>query len=638
MSSYAINEILFSLVIVVGITFIVSTIVMLLIQVIESRNNPFDLLWRSVAIIFGIPVAILILTLPLVTPFVLGMLGSDKESKQFASLIYILLIIFLSILCQIFFVRHQVIHKMRDLGDVSFLEYLRFRLGAGRIAEAEIDSKARGRLRTDILIERLDKIRPISFGPRDSEPVPPTMEGVIPDKSDGDAYVRHLGLRIRWRPTLITSGLEIGIIFLLLWLALFSLAILPTGVILIPLLGTMLFLFFLGMLTDIQMNEAAFLISVVPMLSITLFISSTYLVGLQSFIDSVWFIAVGISLYFSSIVFPVLLFFAVLIGRSTGDWLLTGTTLQRFATRTQTLLWVVVCTIGFSLMFLIEGKVLYSAVYCVFFLGWAMVLASIPLDEKLVVGLVTSFLSLFVAFIAGLHINQISILLLIVGSMTAAYLGDFFDFHKSNIQWQQTRNIAGLFLIISLFLVLLNISLNKYYFSEETYAFSLFTIAGTAISLAMKFNLEMEESFIISSLLILIPPLFFTFFASFLIGQNLRRNVLCIAADGHRFPNRGERVLDDWLTDNRLLHEVHLVLVGSVQLSFLVKKGDRNYYLKYWVDIGGPEDMVQYHRFEQAVKLKKIKVDLIHPRDLDYLDSRLNYILKGTDSSEGIRR
>ena len=136
----------------------------------------------------------------------------------------------------------------------------------------------------------------------------------------------------------------------------------------------------------------------------------------------------------------------------------------------------------------------------------------------------------------------------------------------------------------------------------------------------------------------LIPPFFILIVGSVVVGQKIRRNLLCIANDGHKLANKGERYVDDWLLKHGLDHDVHPVVGDSLRLSFLVKQRDQDYYIQFWQKFQGSEDMVRYHSFQQLIEENQIKVEFIHPNDLDYLDSRLEYILKGTDPYfEGVR-
>ncbi|MHA2370083.1 MAG: hypothetical protein ACXADX_14815, partial [Candidatus Hodarchaeales archaeon] len=76
-------------------------------------------------------------------------------------------------------------------------------------------------------------------------------------------------------------------------------------------------------------------------------------------------------------------------------------------------------------------------------------------------------------------------------------------------------------------------------------------------------------------------------------------------------------------------HEVHPLVAEDLHVSFRIKQDDKNYLLQFWPKFKGSDDMVRYHVFQQKVEVNAVEVDLVHPNDLDLLDSRLNYILKG---------
>ena len=660
MTSLFETDFLINLGLVAVLLFVVFTGVMLAYLVLESQGSLTTLLWRALILVIIIPCGVIFLTIPLITPLLLSEMSLGSEELQLIALGYLLSIASLSVIFQALYIRHLVIDEMLER-KMSFLEYFKYLLRTGRVRQEEAEKLLDDRFRTDTLLEKIDQVRPEVFGERTTSITEVTMNGVIADKG-GDYF------GVRWKQTLVISGAEVGFIFLLLWAALFSLFFLPMGgAVFIALLGVMIYLFLTGVLLDIRMNETPFLIGIAPMVSLILFVYSThFLAGFQSLRDTTLTAIFAVTIFYASI-FPVFLFFSVYIGAAIRDWLLTGTTVRRSLTRSRTLILAAICTLGIFLIFQLNNWVFsleqdqfYVVIESMLFVSIVLALTGIPLDEKLLVSIAAPVLAFVISLIAGVAINLFSTILLLIGSLFFSYFIDILDLNPKRIRPQ-------LVIIVMFSLSLLSVVwyLIPYNFvSNQAFVIVLLGIACTTILFTIKLNLEPEEGLVFGLVVTiafialimtpdlvpryeqlddlmmsnLITPFFILIVGSVVVGQKIRRNLLCIANDGHKLANKGERYVDDWLLKHGLDHDVHPVVGDSLRLSFLVKQRDQEYYIQFWQKFQGSEDMVRYHSFQQLIEENQIKVEFIHPNDLDYLDSRLEYILKGTDPYfEGVR-
>ncbi|MFW9915666.1 MAG: hypothetical protein ACFFGZ_08635 [Candidatus Thorarchaeota archaeon] len=656
MSSLLAESSIIGIGLVAALAFGIVTIVLLAYLVLESKGNLWELLWRSLVLVAIIPAGVILITIPLITPVLLSevMLDLTEEQLQLVAAAYILFVASASLVCQFYYIRGLVRQQLRDR-NITFFEYFRYQLRyRSRTWEEEEEEKLEARVRAEVLTDKIDELRPAVFGPKITPRVvsTPTMDGVIVDKTRD-----YFG--IRWKKTSLIAGVEAVLSFTLLWAGLLSLIFLPPGAaVLIPLLGIAIFLYFVGALTEVRMNETVLLVFAAPLVIIPLFVYSAYfLLGIHSLRDATLSAIFALMLFLVSAL-PVLLFFAVFLGGATGDWLLTGTTIRRFATRGQTVFLTIICTLGVFLIFQLndiffppDKDKMIVIIECVIFLASTLGLVTNPLDEKLIICIVAPILAILGNLIVGTAVNPLGAIIFFGASLIFVYGADTLDLAFSKIRF------SSVMIALSILLPLAPLSYLGTYFlvSNRSFFISIIILAAITTYISIKLHLEPEESLIISPIVtlgfigpILIEglfpryqqlddvllgnltvPLFAFLVFSVILGQKIRQNVLFIADDGHRLANRGERILDDWITRHALDHEVHPQVAEDLHVSFRIKRDDKNYLLQFWPKFKRSDDMVRYHVFQQKAETNAVEVDLVHPNDLDLLDSRLNYILKG---------
>ncbi|MHA2273008.1 MAG: hypothetical protein ACXACI_14180, partial [Candidatus Hodarchaeales archaeon] len=608
MSSLLTESSIISIGLVAALAFGIVTIALLAYLVLESRGNLWDLLWRALVLVAIIPTGVILITIPLVTPIILSEVMADltEEQLQLVSAAYVLFVASISLVCQFYYIRSLVSDQMRDR-DMTFFEYFRYRLRTGKAWEEEEEEKLEARVRADVLSDKIEELRPAVFGPRITSRAvsTPTMEGVIVDKTRD-----YFG--IRWKKTSSIASVELVLCFILLWVGLLLLIILPPGAaVLIPLLGISIFLFFVGALTEIRMNETVLLAFAAPLLAIPFFVYSAYfLLGIHNLRDATLSAIFGIMLFLVSAL-PVLLFFAVFLGGATGDWLLTGTTIRRFATRGQTVFLTIICTLGIFLIFQLndtlfppEKDQMIVIMECVIFLASILALVANPLDEKLIICVVAPIVAILGNLIVGISVNPLGAIILFGASLIFVYGADTLDLTISKIRFQSVMIAISFLVPLSIFSYI-----GTYFLvSHQSFFISVIILAGITTLISIKLHLEPEESLIIAPIVtigfigpILIEglfpryqqlddillgnltvPLFAFLVFSVILGQKIRQNVLFIADDGHRLANRGERILDDWMTRHALDHEVHPLVAEDLHVSFRIKQDDKNYLLQFW--------------------------------------------------------
>lgn len=655
----------------VWLVFSIFTIIMLAYMALESWGHLWDFLWRALILIAVIPPGILVFTiysLFLTTPFFHDL---AYEQQQLIMAAYVILIASTAMVAQFLYVRHTMLDGMSQQ-NMTFWEYFRFLLHVGRIRGKEKDRKLAARLRADVLFEKIEAIKPVASAPKaPSKPAKsPTLDvhGYLP------------AFEIRWKGTLALSSIEMILFFFLMWivpvLAFWAgqpLPVLETSptyynraswlfefsvLLFIPLLGTLIFLFFVGALTDIRMSETPLLVIAAPLVAISLFFySAHFILGIQN-LRNITFTAILGMMLFVSCFLPAIFFLAIFIGAGVGDWLLTGTTVRRFATRGQTLVLLATCTVAIILIFQLNSMLFPPEIdkgmivlECILFIALILGLAKIPLDEKLLVSVVAPLLALGVwAFLAA-PAHPLIWVWLLAFSPLSVYFTDILDLNATKIR------IKPITLAITLLIPLTGVwyLLPYYLISDQAFLIVLLGISGTTIFFSIKLHLAPEEGLIISPMVTLafvaallvegflpryeklddillgnlIVMLFILLAASVLIGRKIRQDILFIADDQHRLANKGERVLDDWMSRHNLEHEVHPNLAEDLSISFRVKSKQREYLIQSWPTFKGSDDRIRYHYLLQKINETKVEVDLVHPNDLDFLDSRLEYILRG---------
>ncbi len=635
--------------------FLIFTLILLAYLAIESQDLT-TLIWRGSILIFLIPIFIIFLTIPLFTPLILGEVFLSDEQTQIMASTYLLFLVSSSSLCQIYYIRSIVLDEMQQR-NMTFVDYIKYSI-ANRGKEKEETVKIDSRLRADNLHEKLDEIRPLSFGPKTSPEAAVVLRTKTSKPTAAIPSEEYYG--IRWRQSTIILCIESFCFFIFLWIGLLSIDIWPHetamgGALLIALLACCVFLFIIGMLIEdnIRMNETPLFVILAPMIAIIFFIYSLhFLLNFQSLRDTTFTAILAIMLFLTSAL-PVPLFFALFFGISTKEWIFTGNTAHRFFTRGKTLLLA-----GFSIFtivsfFLINHltfpnkDIVLMMIECVLLISFVSGLTKIPLDEKLIVGFIAPFFAIIIGLI--IHLDIIPMILLLVMYPIFIYLIDNLD-----LQITLIRPTAITITILSLIPLSLVYYLIPYYFiSHESFAIVLLVISITLALFAIKLNLSPEESVIIGFVLtpyfmfilliedflpryeqlteLVFPNLSLPFFILLLIssylGQKCRANVLFIANDGHKLSNKGERMIDDWINDHGLEHKVHPIVGDSIQSSFLIKSANKEYYVKFWAKFKGADDQIRYHKFQTQMEEKKLDIDLVHPNDLDYLDSRLSYIV-----------
>ncbi|MHA2498866.1 MAG: hypothetical protein ACXAEL_04785 [Candidatus Hodarchaeales archaeon] len=656
------------------LVFGIFTMFMLAYLVLESGGNLWDLLWRSLVLVAIIPTGVILLTIPLITPVLLSGVMADltEEQLQLASAAYVLFVASISLVCQFYYIRGLVREQLRD-HHMTFFEYFRYLLHyRSKIREEEEEEKFEARARADVLFDKIETIKPVASAPK-----APSEAAKSPTL---DVYGHLPAFKIRWKWTLALSGIEMILFFFLMWivpaLVLWAGEPLPvletapsyynreswlfglTALLFIPLLGSLVFLFFLGALTDIRMSETPLLVIAAPLVAIPLFFYSVhFILGFQNLRDITFLAILGMMLFVSCFT-PAILFLAVFIGAGVGDWLLTGTTVHRFATRGRTLVLLVACTLAIILIFQLNSMFFPPEVdkgmivlECMLFIALILGLAKIPLDEKLLVSVVAPLLVLGIWVLLAAPAPPLILVWLLAFSPLSVYFTDILDLDARQIR------IKPVILAITLLIPLTGVWYLLAYFlvSDQAFLIVLLGISGTAIFFSIKLHLEPEEGIILSPMVTLafvaallvegllprykqlddillgnlVVLLFILLAASVLVGRKIRQDVLFIADDQHRLANKGERVLDDWMNRRNLEHEVHPNLAEDLSISFRVKCQQREYLIQSWPAFKGSDDRIRYHALQQKINESKIKVDHIHPNDLDFLDSRLEYILKG---------
>ncbi|MFQ5978643.1 MAG: hypothetical protein ACE5OZ_10995 [Candidatus Heimdallarchaeota archaeon] len=663
------ESVIISLVLAAWLIFLIFTVLMLSYMVLESWGHLWDLLWRGLVLIVIIPPGVVVFTVYfwfLISPFFYNM---SEDQKQLVVAIYIVFVLLVSIAGQFLYVRMTVLDGMRQR-NLTFLEYFRYRLRAGRVIAEEKEKKLDARLRADVMIEKMASVKPAAFV--STTPSKPTKGPKL------DVHGKFPAFNIRWNFILPLSCSEVILFFILLWVG--PLFLLWSGepldtlsthpgfgtfgdwfsqfieVFFLPVWGTMVFLFVIGARTDIRMSETPLLVIAAPLVSIPLFFYSVhFLLGYHT-LGTITFIALLSIMVFISSAVPVLFFFAIFFGAGIGDWLFTGTTVRRFASRGQTVFLVAICAAAViaifqlnSLLFPPEMEQATVMVESILLVSIILGLAKIPLDEKLIVSVVAPILAVLVTLFLASPVNLMFWLILILPLF--AYFADTLDLDGTKI-----RIKVVIISVTLLFFLAEGLYIFIYYFvSDQAFAISLLAIASSTVYLTIKLHLEPEEGLIISPIVTigfiatllanqLLPrfeqlddimlgtlplPFFLLLALSVLLGRVMRQNVLFIADDGHKLANKGERVLDDWMNRHHLDHSIHPTLSDDIQVSFCVKCKNKEYLIQFWPKFRKSEDMAKFHLFEQKIERNKIEIDLVHPNSLDFLDSRLDYILKG---------
>jgi hypothetical protein len=486
-----------------------------------------------------------------------------------------------------------------------------------------------------------------------------------------------LEFNTRNKTSLALFGAEIILMNILFWIALviedIQLENVSEGLIvllftlrkavIIALVGCMLFLFLVGVFTDITMKESVPLVFVGPVISIISFVFTLhFLFGIQNLVEATINAIFG-SMAFVASGLPILLIIPILFGTSVRDRMASGTagvTVQRFLIKARTFILVGLITLVITLIYQLNhiffpekdaGFVLGESIL---FIAIVLALVEIPLNEKLIISVGASFIAIISVIILGMPLAPMVPMILIAPA--AVYLTNALELDLSNMKPVPTITaiaiLAPLF-VLSYFL--------PYIFSDQAIFFTVLGIGVASGLVAIRLNLQVEEGMIVGSVLTLgliagllvedllpryeqliaadnkptnnvIGHLFLPFFAlivvSIFLGLLFRQNVLCIANDGHRLSNRGERILDDWMTKHGLAHEVHPVVDNdSTSVSFLVKNRTKEYYVQYWPEVQGIKEIARQQEFQKEIKEKNLDVDFVD--GLGSLDNRLEYILKG---------
>jgi len=128
-------------------------------------------------------------------------------------------------------------------------------------------------------------------------------------------------------------------------------------------------------------------------------------------------------------------------------------------------------------------------------------------------------------------------------------------------------------------------------------------------------------------------PLPASFLSGLLViaGSIFRENVVPVASDGHRLTCKAEKIIDEWLIGNSIIHEPYPMIedekLGGLRLSFRVPASgtsqDSDLYLKYWSKFKNDKQVSKYHEFTVALKKLQLEVIEVFDGDLNYLDDRL---------------
>ncbi|MFW9915960.1 MAG: hypothetical protein ACFFGZ_10165 [Candidatus Thorarchaeota archaeon] len=433
----------------------------------------------------------------------------------------------------------------------------------------------------------------------------------------------------------------------------------PMGAaVIIPLLGCMLFLFGVGILTDIRMSETPLLVFASPVASTTLFVLSAHLLlGGLTLIETAIYIILGAMLFIASGL-PVFLFLSIFAGNAVQGQAKTGTNVQKYLIKAKTLVFVSTIVIVITLIYQVNhlffpnkdpGFVLgESILFLAFFLG----LIKISLNEKLIISAIGTVISVIVQVMLGIPLAPMAPLL--VAAPLSAYLTDALGLSISKVRPPQVAiTIAILF---SVFLV--SYLLPYFLISNRAIFYTILALGIATIVVTIRFNLQLEEGAIIGAVVTfslmavllvedLLPryemlindedtnlvighlslPFFVLIFGAVFLGLLFRENVLYIASDGHRLANRGERVLDDWLTAHGLAHDVHQEIADMVWVSFVVHKGDMKYNIHFFDSVREAGEIARHQEFQNELTERKLEVDFIY--GLGSLDTQLEYVLRG---------
>lgn len=100
-------------------------------------------------------------------------------------------------------------------------------------------------------------------------------------------------------------------------------------------------------------------------------------------------------------------------------------------------------------------------------------------------------------------------------------------------------------------------------------------------------------------------------------------NILTI--DGHRVRSHAEKVIDNWLADNRIFH-IYEPKIGNGFGDFLVPKNEVDYFIEYW---GLNEERYEQRKKHKLNWYKEHQVQLIEltHKDLKRLDKMLKRLL-----------
>lgn len=465
------------------------------------------------------------------------------------------------------------------------------------------------------------------------------------------------------------------ILFILLWVGAISIGMVPSlgsvtisstlyypmgAAVIIPLLGCMLFLFGVGVLTDIRMSETPLLVFASPVASTTLFVlSANLLLGGLTLIETAIYVILGAMLFIASGL-PIFLVLSIFAGNAVQDRITTGTTVavQRYFIKAKTFAFVSIIVIVITLIYQVNhllfpskdaGFVLgESILFLAFFLG----LIKISLNEKLTISAVGTVISIIVQVILGLPLAPMAPLL--VAAPLSAYLTDALGLNISKVR--PLPIAIAIAVLLPVFIV--SYLLPYHLISNRAIFYTILALGSATILVTIRYNLQLEEGAIIGTavtlslmaiLLVenLLPryemlisdeetnlvighmslPFFVLIVGAVFLGLLFRENVLYIASDGHRLANRGERVLDDWLAGHGLSHEVHQEIADMVWVSFVVQKGDQKYNLHYWPGVREAAEIARHQEFQNDITERNLEVDFIY--GLGSLDNQLEYILRG---------
>ncbi|MFQ5976867.1 MAG: hypothetical protein ACE5OZ_01900 [Candidatus Heimdallarchaeota archaeon] len=454
---------------------------------------------------------------------------------------------------------------------------------------------------------------------------------------------------------------EIGLLNLLFWIGLFSLIILPLGGALVIVLGgCMAYLFCVGALTDIRMNETVSLVFVGPIVSIALFLFSAFLLlGTQTLVETAIYMVLGPMMYVASGL-PILMILAALLGTTVRDRMShteVRAEFRKYLIKTRTFVLAGIATIVLALISQVNHQFFpgkdpgFGLGESILFLTIFLALFRIPLNEKLIISIGASIAAIVIGAMLGLPVA--SMMPMLVGAPVLVYLtAEAIELDKSTLRPLPIAAAIGIILLA----FTVSYPIPYFLLSHRAVFYVILAIGAAATLIAIWQNLNLMEGIMVASVasialmaeLLIFPfryeqlendeyanvvvgSLFLPFFtlvvASVFLGKLLRENVLYIAHDGHRLANRGERVLDDWLTSHNLSHEAPAKIDDSLSLSFLVKQGNNEYCIQYWHDLQKAEDVAQHQEFQKELEERRLNVDFVF--GLGSLDKRLAYILNG---------